>query len=542
MISGLAIDAVARGAGNVDMTLVLAYCALMIVFYVVSSALSYLLSIFMVGITQKVVVALRRDLFNRLIRLPVSYFDNAQTGDILSRISYDIDTIANTLSSDAVQIFTGVFTVIGSFVLMLTISPALVLIFAVTIPVSVFATRYLVKKVKPLFRARSGKLGTLNGYAEEKISGHKTIKAYNAESSIIGGFDALNSDAADAYCKADYYGTVTGPTMNLVNNISIALVSMFGVLLYLIGGPIGITLGNLSSFTLYSRKFAGPINEFGNILSELQSAAAAAERVMRIIDEAPEPPDAEEAAALSGVQGFVTARDVNFSYVEGRPILRNVEFDAPPGKTVAIVGPTGGGKTTVINLLMRFYDPDSGEIRIDGTEIREAARASVRAAYSMVLQDTWLFCGTVYENIAYSRDTVTRGEVEEAARAARIDGYVESLPDGYDSVLDEGGMNISKGQKQLISIARAMLSDAGMLILDEATSNVDTRTEMEIQRAMLRLMRGKTCFVIAHRLSTIVNADIILVIKDGEIIERGNHAELISRDSYYKQMYSSQFE
>lgn len=538
MLAGRAIDAIAF-EGGVQFEKVKLYCGLMIGFYIVSSLLTYLLSILMVSITQKIVIMLRKDVFNKLTELPVSYFDKMQTGDIISRISYDIDTIASSLSSDLIQICTSVITVIGSFVLMLTISPLLVLIFVVTIPISIFTTRYITKKVRPLFKKRSAKLGELNGFVEEIIAGHKTIKAYHAEEEIIARFDEKNEEAAEAYYQADYYGTLVGPSMNFINNISIAFVSIFGILLYLYKM---ISLGNVSSFTLYARKFSGPINEFANIINELQSSLAAAERVFRIIDEPSEQKDSIDAVEMHNVKGEVAMKDVNFSYEKNRLILKNINFVAGSGKTIAIVGPTGGGKTTIINLLMRFYETDSGLIFIDDNEIRNIKRKDLRSAYSMVLQDTWLFHGTIFENIAYAKSNATREEVISVAKVAKIDSYIESLPAGYDTLLDEEGMNISKGQKQLLTIARAMLSDAKMLILDEATSNVDTHTEMKIQEAMLGLMKGKTCFVIAHRLSTIIKADLILVVKDGEIIEQGKHIDLLEQDSYYAKLYNAQFE
>lgn len=538
MLAGRAVDALV-GPGQVDFDAIYLCAGLMAGFYVLSSIAAYALSKLMISVSQSVVVALRRDLFNKITDLPVSYFDNVQTGDILSRISYDIDTVASSLSTDVVQIFASVVTVAGSFILMLTISPILVLVFVVTIPVSIFTTRYLSKKVRPLFRDRSYKLGIMNGYAEEIITGHKTIKAYHAEESIKGEFEEKNRLAAEAYFRADYYGTMAGPAMNFINNVSIVLVSMFGVLLYLYNY---ITIGNISSFTLYSRKFSGPINEFANILAELQSSLSAAERVFKIIDEQPEKADADNARALESTEGNVKMADVNFSYVEGKPILKDVNFEALKGKTVAIVGPTGCGKTTVISLLMRFYDPSSGLITVDGYDIFDLTRQSVRRAYSMVLQDTWLFSGTIFDNIAYAKSDATIEEVVAAAKAAHIDGYISALPDGYYTVLDEDGMNISKGQKQLITIARAMLAGANMLILDEATSNVDTRTELIIREAMLQLMKDKTCFVIAHRLSTIINADLILVMNNGRIVEQGRHDELLQSEGYYSQLFQAQFE
>ena len=538
LLSGRAIDAIGTRPGAVDFGKVFYYCILMVIFYILSSVLSYILSILMIRISQKVIFQMRSDVLNKLLDLPVRFFDSHQPGEIISRISYDIDTVNASLSNDLLQIFTSLFTVVGSLVMMLYISPALVLVFAVTVPVSILLTKYMTGKVRPLFRKRSAKLGELSGFTEEIISGQKTIKVYNQEKTVIRKFDEKNREAVDSYYKADYYGSMIGPSINLINNLSLALVSMFGALLYLFGR---LTLGNLSSFVLYSRKFSGPINEAANILSELQSSFAAAERVFRLIDEEPEPRDKEDAEALENVRGEVRMEDVHFGYTPEKPVIQDLNIKAQEGKLVAIVGPTGAGKTTIINLLMRFYDPDSGTISIDGKNIMDVTRESLRLSYSMVLQDTWLFHGTIYDNIAYGKKGVSKEDVIAAAKAARIHNYIMQLPDGYDTVLSDDGINISHGQKQLLTIARAMLLDSKMLILDEATSNVDTRTEQQIQKAMRELMRGRTCFVIAHRLSTIRNADTILVIKDGRIAEQGSHRELIRLGGVYAEMYNSQF-
>ena len=469
----------------------------------------------------------------------MGFFDRHQTGDIISIISYDVDTINASLSNDIVQICTSFITVLGSLAMMLSISPVLILVFVVTIPVSVLITRYRAKKVRPLFRLRSKKLGELNGFVEEVTSGQRTTKAYHREEVMIGRFDQKNKEAVDAYCNADYYACVMGPSVNFVNNFSLALISVFGALLYM-GGAI--SLGNISSFVLYSRKFSGPINEFANLLAEMQSAFSAAERVFRLLDEEPEPADAPGATELAHVKGDVALKNVRFGYEPGKVILSDLNLDAPRGSVTAIVGPTGAGKTTIINLLMRFYDADSGAITIDGQNICSVTRRSLRLAYTMVLQDTWLFHGTVFENIAYGREDATMEKVVAAAKAARIHDTIMSLPNGYDTVLTDNGSNISKGQKQLLTIARAMLLDSPMLILDEATSNVDTQTERRIQDAMLRLMEGRTCFVIAHRLSTIQNADRILVVKAGDIVEQGTHRELMAKNGFYAELYHSQFE
>ena len=537
-VSGLAVDAMELGTGKVDFSSVGFYSVLMVLLYIASAVLSYALTRLMIVISRRVVNTMRRDVFNKLTELPVGYFDTNQTGDILSRISYDIDTINTSLSNDIVQVFASVVTVVGALAMMLAISPVLVLVFVVTVPLSFLLTKKITGFMRPLFRRRSAKLGELNGFVEEMISGQKTLRAYSQEEHTIEKLDRQNDETVEAYYKADYYGSLVGPSVNFVNNLSLSLVSFFGAILYL-GGAISI--GNISSFVLYSRKFSGPINEVANIVGELQSAFSAAERVFRLLDEPPEPADTANAVDLRAVGGEVELAHVNFGYTPDRQIIKDLSLHVPKGALIAIVGPTGAGKTTIINLLMRFYDVDSGEIRLDGRPVRDLTRRSLRLNYSMVLQDTWLFSGTVFENIAYGSETATRADVERVCRACGIHEYIMTLPEGYDTVLDDDGSNISKGQKQLMTIARAMLLDASLLILDEATSNVDTRTEQRIQKAMRALMADKTCFVIAHRLSTIRNADMILVVRDGEIVERGTHDSLMAQDSFYKQLYNAQF-
>ena len=548
MYSGYAIDAMTLG-DSVDFAAVTENVVKMLVCYIASGILSYLLAVLMVFISQKIVYAMRKELFEKLTTLPVGYFDTHPAGDIISRISYDIDTVNASLSNDLVQIMTSVYTVIGSLIFMWRISKPLIVVIAVTVPVSIIFTRYRSKKVRPLFHTRSAKLGELNGYAEEMLSGGRTICAYGREKEISGRFDKRNNDTMNAYYNAEYYGATLGPSVNFINNMSLSLVMILGGILYMysVGGTFAetsaffITLGGISQFVQYSRKFAGPINEFANIMNEFQSAFSAAERVFRIIDENPESADAKDAIELKNVEGNVELRHVDFSYVPGTPILKDINIKAQAGKTIAIVGPTGAGKTTIINLLMRFYDASAGEILVDGKNIEDVKRSSLRKAYTMVLQDTWLFGGTIFDNIAYGKENATIDDVREAARAARLETYIEQLPNGYYTMLSDNGVNISKGQKQLITIARAMLMDSHMLILDEATSNVDSRTEIKIQQAMAKLMKGKTSFVIAHRLSTIQNADLILVIQDGRISEQGNHEELMKKGGFYSTLYNSQF-
>ena len=538
MLSGYAIDAI-HGPNDVDFPKVFFYAGLMIAFYAISSLLSYILTRITIRFSQKIIYQMRKDVFNTLMGLPVGYFDRTQTGDIVSRISYDIDTVNASLSNDLLQICTSVITVAGSLIMMLMIAPVLVSVFAITIPASIFLTRYMTRRVRPLFRKRSAKLGELNGYSEEIISGQKTIKAYHQEETMIGRFDIKNTEAVDAYYNADYYGSMTGPSVNFINNLSLSLVSVLGAILYLFNS---ISLGNLSSFVLYSRKFSGPINEAANILSELQSATAAAERIFRLIDEAPEPADAPDAIELKDVKGDVRMDHVGFGYVEGQTVIHDLSFHAAPGSLTAIVGPTGAGKTTLINLLMRFYDPWSGKITVDGREISSLTRGSLRRAYTMVLQDTWLFTGTIYENISYGKEDATIEDVVNACKAAYIHEAIMQMPHGYDTMLTGDGSGLSKGQKQMLTIARAMLLDSKMLILDEATSNVDTQTEEKIQQAMRTLMEGKTCFVIAHRLSTIQNADHILVVNGGDIVEQGDHETLLKQGGLYAKLYYSQFQ
>lgn len=535
-LAGSAIGAI---AGESE-TSVFNYLLRMVLFYLLSAAISYCLSLLMIRLSQSIVNKMRGDVYDRLVTLPVGFFDRHQAGELVSTISYDINTVNESLSHDFLQIISSVATIVYSFVLMLRISRLLILVFVVTIPLSVLFTHIITKVVRPLFRRRSAALGAMNGYAEEMIAGHRTIKAYGVEDPVLAGFDSKNKEAAEAYRRAEANGTMAGPCVNFINNLSLGLVNIFGAMLFM--GHLGLTITGLSQFVLLSRKFSGPINQIANIYADIQSALAAAERVFRLTDEEPEPPDSPDAAPLPAVRGAVRMRDVCFGYDPDRVILRNLNLEAPPGSVVAIVGPTGAGKTTIINLLMRFYDINSGRIEIDGRSIYDMRRCDLRSLYTMVLQETWLFHGTVYENVAYGREDVTREEVEAACRAAKIHSYIMSLPDGYDTVISEAGMNISKGQKQLLTIARAMLIPSPMLILDEATSNVDSRTERDISDAMVRLMKNKTCFVIAHRLSTVRDADVILVVRDGNVVEKGTHEQLLARNGAYAELYHAQFD
>lgn len=540
MLSGYAVDAIV-GVGKVQFEKVFYYAAWMVAFYLVSSLLSYWLSILMITISKKVVKRMRKDVFDKLLKLPVGYFDTRQTGDIISRITYDIDTINGSLSSDLIQIVTTLITVTGALSMMLVISKSLVLVFCFTVPLSIGITKFITTKTRPLFRDRSAKLGLLNGFTEEMVSGQKTLKAYTQEENVLAKFRKKNEEAVDAYYRAEYYGAMTGPCVNFINNLSLSLISVFGAMLFLAGK---MTIGNISSFILYSRKFSGPINEAANIVSELQSSLAAAERIFSLLDEMNEIEDGEQAIVLGSqeqVQGKVELSHVQFGYEEGKTIIHDLSLKVEPGKLIAIVGPTGAGKTTLINLLMRFYDIQSGNILVDDHPSKDLTRESLRKSFAMVLQETWLFHGTIYDNLAYGKEGATREEVIAAAKAVKIHSFIQRLPQGYDTVISDEGSNISKGQKQLLTIARAMLLEAPMLILDEATSNVDTRTELQIGQAMRKLMENKTCFVIAHRLSTIQNADTILVVKDGEVVEQGTHESLMERRGFYCSLYEAQF-
>lgn len=537
--AGSAINEAAAGAGKVDFEQVFYYAKRMLVVYLASSAITIVINVIMMYVSRYIAKKMRKDIFDKLMRLPVGFFDQNQAGDIISRVSYDVDVVSTCFATDIVSILTSLVTVVGSFGMMVYISPWLSLISLITIPTALIYTSKIQKKTRPLFSKRSAKYGEMNGFVEEMFSGQKSIMAYAYEDKVAENFDEVNHGAADAFYDAGYWGMSMGPSVGFINNIGLALTAMFGSVLYMLNM---ITIGNISSFVLYSRKFSGPINEIANIMTEIYSALAAAERVFHLLEEPEEVADAENAIELTEVKGDVELAQVRFGYDKNKTIIHNLNLKADAGKMVAIVGPTGAGKTTIINLLMRFYDVDEGAIYVDEGEIKGYTRESLRKAYAMVLQDTWVFEGTIFENIAYGKDDATMEEVVAAAKAAHIHSFIMRLPEGYQTIISEDGGNISKGQKQLLTIARAMLYNAKMLILDEATSNVDTSTERKIQKAMRELMKDKTCFVIAHRLSTIQNADVILVVDKGDVVEQGNHEELMAKKGFYYRLYASQFE
>jgi len=538
-MAGKAINAASAGKGKVDFGEVKYYTVRMLIFYLTSSFLTIVISNLMIFVSLNVAKKMRNDVFEKLMLLPVGFFDKNATGDIISRVSYDIDVVSQSLASDLVAILTSMVTVVGSLTMMIRISPLLSLVELITIPLAVLYTTKMRKITQPRYSKRSKAYGDMNGYVEEMFTGQKTIIAYSYEDKVSEGFDEKNKDSADRYYDAEFYGATMGPTVNGLNNLGLGLIGMFGAVLYSLKM---ISLGQISSFVLYSRKFSGPINEIANVTNEIYSALSAAERVFKLLDETEEVKDTEGAKELNDIKGNVELKHVAFGYDEGRTIIHDLSFKADAGKLIAIVGPTGAGKTTIINLLMRFYDVDKGSVCVDGPDIRDYTRKSLRKAYAMVLQDTWVFNGTIFDNIAYGKEGATMEEVVKAAKAAHIHSFIMQLPKGYNTVIGEDGGNISKGQKQLLTIARAMLYDSKMLILDEATSNVDTSTERAIQSAMRELMKDKTCFVIAHRLSTIKNADLILVLKDGDVCEQGTHESLMKAGGFYYKLYHAQYE
>lgn len=514
-------------------------------FYVLSSIFSYIQQYIMATVAQNTVFNMRDDINNKLARLPLKYFDNNTHGEVLSRVTNDIDNVSSTLQQSITQLITSVITIIGVLYMMFTISGVMTVIALITLPLSAIATKLIAGRSQKYFAGQQRVLGNLNGHVEEMYTGHKVVKAFNHEHTSIETFNEINEELYNVGWKAQFISGAIMPAINFINNLGYVMVCVLGGVLVTQGR---INLGDVQAFIQYSRQFTQPIVQTANIANILQSTVASAERVFEVLDEAEVIPDPKEPIVLeqfrkadNGKEIEVKFEHVKFGYNEDHILIEDMNLDVHKGETIAIVGPTGAGKTTLINLLMRFYELNGGTIYIEGADITKLTRAELRSKFGMVLQDTWLFNGTIMENIAYGREGATKEEVIEAAKMAYADHFINTLPEGYDTVLNEEGTNISQGQRQLLTIARAILANPSILILDEATSSVDTRTEANIQKAMNALMKGRTSFVIAHRLSTIKNADLILVMKSGTVIEQGNHEELMEKQGFYADLYNSQF-
>jgi len=507
--------------------------------YTVSSLFAWGQGYIMAGVTQRTVYRLRRRVDAKLGRLPLAYFDRESRGDILSRVTNDIDNIGQTLQQSLTQLITALLTVVGVLIMMFSISPLLAVISILVVPASIVVTILIATRSQKQFAAQWERTGTLNGHVEEMHTGHAIVKAFGRQSEAIARFDEENAALYQASWKAQFISGTIQPAMNVLANLNYVAICVIGGVNVATGQ---MSLGDVQAFIQYSRQFTMPIVQTASIMNVLQSAVASAERVFELLDEAEEVPDTAAPTVLAHVGGRVAFEGISFRYLPDKPLIENLSLLAEPGHTIAIVGPTGAGKTTLVNLLMRFYEIDGGRITVDGVDTRELTRDGLRARFGMVLQDAWLFGGTIRDNIAYGREGASEEEIRGAARAAHVDHFVRTLPDGYDTVLDDDATSVSQGEKQLLTIARAFLADPDVLILDEATSSVDTRTEILIQRAMARLMRGRTSFVIAHRLSTIRDAELILVMNHGAIVEQGAHAELLARRGFYFDLYSSQFE
>ncbi|MDD2201442.1 MAG: ABC transporter ATP-binding protein [Firmicutes bacterium] len=534
MVAGMNI---VPGAG-VDFAAIARVLITLVVIYIIGSFFSWLQHYIMAGISQRTVYGLRKEADAKLARLPLKYYDSNTRGEILSRVTNDIDNIAGTLQQSLTQLITATFTVIGVLIMMFSISPLLALIALATLPLSVIVTLSIARRSQKQFTEQWDSTGALNGHIEEMFTGHNIVKAFNRQGEAIDEFNKENGRLYQASFKAHFISSTIQPAMRFINNLNYVAVCVLGGMRVANGT---LSLGDVQAFIQYSRQFTQPIVQTASIMNVLQSTVASAERVFELLDEEEEAPDTETPVVLKDVEGHVAFDSVAFRYKPDVPLIEDMNLEVEPGQTVAIVGPTGAGKTTVVNLLMRFYELDGGSISIDGVDIRDMARNDLRRLFGMVLQDTWLFNGTIRDNIAYGREDATEAQIMAAAHAAHVDHFVRTLPDGYDTELGDEASNISQGQKQLLTIARAFLADPEILILDEATSSVDTRTEVLIQKAMAELMRDRTSFVIAHRLSTVRNADTILVMDNGSIVEQGNHAELMAARGFYYDLYNSQF-
>ena len=538
ILTGDAVDLIV-GPGQVDFAGIVKILVEIAVVVGIAALAQWVMNLINNRITYRVVRDIRNEAFRKLQILPLKYIDSRPTGEVVSRVIADVDQFADGLLMGFTQLFSGVITILGTLIFMLSVNVVITAVVVVITPVSLLVAAFIAKRTYDMFRLQSQVRGEQTGFVEEMVGNQKVVQAFGQEKKSLEQFDEINERLRKCSLRAIFFSSITNPSTRFVNSLVYTGVGIVGAL-SVVGG--GLSVGQLSAFLSYANQYTKPFNEISGVVTELQNALACAGRVFELIEEPAQSPDAPDARVLENAQGQVSIQNVAFSYRPEQPLIENFHLDVKPGQRVALVGPTGCGKTTVINLLMRFYDADSGSITVDGQEILSLTRASLRRAYSMVLQDTWLFTGTIFENLAYGKKGATLEEVQKAAKAARIHRYIMSLPKGYDTILDENGMNISQGQKQLLTIARAMLLDAKMLILDEATSNVDTRTEIQIQAAMRELMKGKTCFVIAHRLSTIQNADRILVVRDGDIVEQGTHGALMAQNGFYASLYNSQFQ
>lgn len=523
---------------RIDFTYIGHILLLMIALYIISALFSFIMSYIMASVSQKTVFNMRNDVKDKLDRLPLKYYDARTHGEILSRVTNDMDNIAQTLQQSLTQLITSVVTIIGILIMMLSISPLMTLIALVTLPASALITSRIAKSSQKYFKDQQKIIGQLNGHVEEMYTGHKIVKAFGHEEDSVREFKKINEELYNVGWKAQFMSGFIMPALNFVSNVGYVLVCVVGGLLVT---KKTIEVGDVQAFIQYMRQFTQPIVQTANIANVIQSTVASAERVFEVLDEPEEIPDRQDAAVIRSPRGMIRFEHVKFGYKEDAPLIEDMNIDVKQGDTIAIVGPTGAGKTTLVNLLMRFYEINDGRILVDNVDIRDLTRGDLRTMFGMVLQDTWLFSGTIRANIAYGREGATEEEIVRAAKAAHADHFIRTLPEGYNTVLNEEASNISQGQKQLLTIARAILADPLILILDEATSNVDTRTEILIQKAMSNLMKGRTSFVIAHRLSTIRDADLILVMNKGSIIEQGSHKELLDRKGFYADLYNSQF-
>lgn len=532
------IKAIRETNGKIDFNNLLVLVFVLIAFYALSSTFTLIMGLVMSGVAQRTVYNMRKDVKDKLTRLPLKYFDARSHGEILSRVTNDVDTIATSLQQSLTQLITSIITILGYIIMMLTISPILTLIVLITLPLYILVTVLIAKKSQKYFTAQQKEMGEISGHVEEMYTGHKIVKVFGHEKESIEKFRSINDKLYESGWKAQFVSGIMFPLLNFVSNFGYALICVVGGIWM---AKDRLKLGDITAFIQYSRSFTMPIVQTANITNIIQSTIACAERVFEVLDETEEIPESADAKVIEIPRGEVSIENMDFSYKEDVSLIENMNLEVKQGHTIAIVGPTGAGKTTLVNLLMRFYEINKGKITIDGIDLRDLKRSNLRSMFGMVLQDTWLFNGSIKDNIAYGREDASMAEIVRAAKAAHADHFIRTLPEGYNTILNEEASNISQGQKQLLTIARAILADPAILILDEATSSVDTRTEVYIQKAMLALMKNRTSFVIAHRLSTIRDAELILVMNKGSIIEQGNHMELLAKNGFYADLYNSQF-